>query len=52
MIFEITYYLVAIVILYRLNKALHRNIFEDDLGQHYVKSDTTKWCGWVKRTKH
>ena len=44
---KVLYWVFAIIIVYRFNRDLHRNIHDDD-QYYYVKSETTDWQGWVK----
>ena len=44
---ELLYWVLAIIIIYRFNRDLHRNIHDDD-QYYYVKSETIDWQGWVK----
>ena len=46
---EVLYWVLVVLIIYRFNRDLHRNIHDDD-QYYYVKSETTDWQGWVKRT--
>ena len=50
-VIETIYWLVAVVVIYRLNRDLHRNIHEKDT-YYYVKSEFVNWQGWVKIDKH
>jgi len=48
---EFIYWVVAVLIVYRFNRDLHRNIHHDD-QYYYVISEFTNWQGWVKIDKH
>ena len=45
---ELIYWVLAIIIVYRFNRDLHRNIHHDN-QYYWVESETTKWKGWVER---
>ena len=45
---EFIYWVLAIIIVYRFKRDLHRNIHHHD-QYYYVKSETTEWQGWVER---
>ena len=45
---ELIYWVLAIIIIHRFNRDLHRNIHHDD-QYYWVESETTKWKGWVER---
>ena len=47
-IIETIYWLVAIFVVYRLNRDLHKSINPHMIDTIYVKSETTDWKGWVK----
>jgi hypothetical protein len=51
MLIDLTLCVLGVIFFYRLSKELHHSIFQDD-DSYYVESETTKWRGWVKRTKH
>ena len=52
MIIEIIYWLVAILVVYRLNRDLHEPINPHMIDTIYVISETTKWQGLVKINTH
>ena len=52
MIIEIIYWLVAILVVYRLNRDLHEPINPHMIDTIYVRSETTEWHGLVKINRH
>ena len=45
---ELIYWVLAIIIIHRFNRDLHRNIHHDN-QYYWVESETTEWKGWVER---
>ena len=45
---ETIYWLVAILVVYRFNRDLHKSINPHMIDTIYVRSDTTDWRGFVK----
>ena len=45
---ETIYWLVAILVVYRFNRDLHKSINPHMIDTIYVRSETTDWQGFVK----
>ena len=52
MIIEIIYWLVAILVVYRFNRDLHKPINPYIIDTIYVRSETTDWHGFIKINRH